>query len=98
MDWPSAENCGSFGGTIPPMADYGTRNSTKKACRMVFCILQGGPVQKGNRIYNSGFEAGPEGWTPVKWFALDEQVVHSGRFSARLEGSMSRGEPAGIEW
>src|ERR1019366_2348129 len=41
MDWPSAENCGSFGGTIPPMADYGTRNSTKKACRMVFCTLQG---------------------------------------------------------
>ena len=23
------------------MADYGTRNSTKKACRMVFCTLQG---------------------------------------------------------
>jgi hypothetical protein len=22
------------------MADYGTRNSTKKACRMVFCTLQ----------------------------------------------------------
>jgi hypothetical protein len=57
----------------------------------------GGPVQKGNRIYNSGFEAGPEGWTPVDGFALDEQVVHSGRFSARLEGSMSRGELAGIE-
>src|ERR1035437_10235179 len=40
MDWRSAENCGSFGGTIPPMADYGTRNSTKEACRMVFCTLQ----------------------------------------------------------
>ena len=23
------------------MADYGTRNSTKKACRMVFCTLPG---------------------------------------------------------
>ncbi|MGA2659831.1 MAG: carbohydrate binding domain-containing protein [Verrucomicrobiota bacterium] len=57
----------------------------------------GGPVQKGNPIYNSGFEAGPEGWTPVDGFALDNQVVHSGRFSARLEASPSRGEAAGIE-
>jgi hypothetical protein len=57
----------------------------------------GGPVQKGNRIYNSGFEAGPEGWTPVNGFILDDQVMHSGRFSARLEASASRGTAGGIE-
>jgi hypothetical protein len=56
-----------------------------------------GPVQKGNRIYNSGFEAGPEGWTPVNGFALDDQEVHSGRFSARLEATQVQGAPAGIE-
>ncbi|HWH69707.1 MAG TPA: carbohydrate binding domain-containing protein, partial [Candidatus Sulfotelmatobacter sp.] len=47
----------------------------------------GGPLQKGNRLYNSGFEAGPEGWTPVNGFALDDQVTHSGRRSARLEAT-----------
>jgi hypothetical protein len=57
----------------------------------------GGPVQKGNRIYNSGFEAGLEGWTPVNGFALDDQVVHSGRFSARLEATQVQGGPGGME-
>ncbi|MGO8926287.1 MAG: carbohydrate binding domain-containing protein [Limisphaerales bacterium] len=56
-----------------------------------------GPAQKGNRIYNSGFEAGPEGWTPVNGFALDDREVHSGRFSARLEVTQVQGAPAGIE-
>ena len=44
----------------------------------------GVPPQKGNRIYNSGFEAGPEGWTPADGFLLDEARAHSGRFSARM--------------
>jgi hypothetical protein len=57
----------------------------------------GGPVQKGNRIYNSGFEAGSEGWTPVNGFVLDDQVVHSGRFSARVEGNPRQDNAAGIE-
>ncbi len=56
-----------------------------------------GPPQKGNRIYNSGFEAGPEGWTPVGGFALDDQVAHSGRFSARVEPGQVLGGPGGIE-
>jgi hypothetical protein len=56
-----------------------------------------GPAQKGNRIYNSGFEAGPEGWTPVNGFVLDDQEAHSGRFSARLEAAQFQGAPAGIE-
>jgi len=42
------------------------------------------PPQKGNRIYNSGFEAGPEGWTPTDGFAIDRTTAHSGRCSARL--------------
>ncbi len=42
------------------------------------------PPQKGNRVYNSGFEAGPEGWTPVDGVRLDDKVMHSGRFSARV--------------
>jgi hypothetical protein len=57
----------------------------------------GGPTQKGNRIYNSGFEAGPEGWTPVDGFTLDEQAAHSGSFSARVENTPVRGGPGGIE-
>ena len=40
--------------------------------------------QKGNRIFNSGFEAGPEGWTPTDGFVIDRTTAHSGRFSARL--------------
>ena len=42
------------------------------------------PPQKGNRVYNSGFEAGPEGWTPTGGFVLDGTAAHSGRCSARL--------------
>ncbi len=42
------------------------------------------PPLKGNRIYNSGFEAGPEGWTPTGGFFLDRTTAHSGRASARL--------------
>ncbi len=42
------------------------------------------PPQKGNRVYNSGFEAGPEGWTPTGGFVLDATAAHSGRCSARL--------------
>ncbi len=42
------------------------------------------PPAKGNRIFNSGFEAGPEGWTPTDGFLLDSTTVHSGRESARL--------------
>jgi hypothetical protein len=61
-------------------------------------ILEGGgPVQKGNRIYNSSFEAGPEGWTPVDGFALDQEVVHSGRVSARLDSARSQAARGGIE-
>jgi hypothetical protein len=48
------------------------------------------PPQKGNRLYNSGFEAGLEGWTPVNGWSLDSTVAHSGRFSARVP-------PTGIE-
>jgi hypothetical protein len=50
-------------------------------------VESGWPPQKGNRIYNSGFEAGPEGWTPVGGFALDDKEAHSGRSSARLEAA-----------
>ncbi len=39
---------------------------------------------KGNRIYNSSFEAGPEGWTPTDGFAVDSTMAHSGRCSARI--------------
>jgi len=42
------------------------------------------PPQKGNRIYNSGFEAGPEGWTPTDGFVIDRTTAHSGHSSARL--------------
>jgi len=42
------------------------------------------PPQKGNRIYNSGFEAGPEGWTPTDGFVIDRSTAHSGRCAARL--------------
>jgi hypothetical protein len=42
------------------------------------------PPQKGNRIYNSGFEAGPEGWTPTDGFLIDRTTAHSGRASARV--------------
>ncbi len=60
-------------------------------------VEAGGPPQKGNRIYNSGFEAGPEGWTPVNGFALDDTAAHSGRFSARVEAAPRPGASAGIE-
>jgi len=40
--------------------------------------------QKGNRVYNSGFEAGSEGWTPTDGFVIDDTTAHSGRYSARL--------------
>ena len=42
------------------------------------------PPQKGNRIFNSGFEAGSEGWTPTDGFVVDDTTAHSGRYSARL--------------
>ncbi|MBM4091118.1 MAG: hypothetical protein FJ276_17105 [Planctomycetes bacterium] len=42
------------------------------------------PPRKGNRIFNSGFEAGPEGWTPTDGFVIDPTTAHSGRCSARL--------------
>ena len=42
------------------------------------------PPQKGNRIFNSGFEAGPEGWTPTDGFVIDRATAHSGSSSARL--------------
>ncbi|MBI3921618.1 MAG: hypothetical protein HY318_09395 [Armatimonadetes bacterium] len=42
------------------------------------------PPQKGNRVYNSGFEAGPEGWTPVGGFALDDTAAHSGKHCAKV--------------
>ena len=42
------------------------------------------PPQKGNRIFNSGFEAGSEGWTPTDGFVVDGTTAHSGRYSARL--------------
>ena len=42
------------------------------------------PPQKGNRIFNSGFEAGPEGWTPTDGFVINRTTAHSGRCSARL--------------
>ncbi|MCS7306008.1 MAG: carbohydrate binding domain-containing protein [Thermoguttaceae bacterium] len=49
------------------------------------------PPEKGNRIYNSGFEAGPEGWTPTDGFVLDQTVAHSGRASARIGPADLRG-------
>ena len=42
------------------------------------------PPHKGNRIFNSGFEAGSEGWTPTDGFVVDDTTAHSGRYSARL--------------
>lgn len=42
------------------------------------------PSQKGNRVYNSGFEAGPEGWAPTGSFALEDAAPHGGRVSARV--------------
>ncbi len=42
------------------------------------------PPEKGNRIFNSGFEAGPEGWTPTDGFVIDSTTAHSDRNSARL--------------
>ena len=42
------------------------------------------PLQKGNRIFNSGFEAGSEGWTPTGGFAIDRTMAHSGACSARI--------------
>lgn len=42
------------------------------------------PPVKGNRVYNSGFEAGAEGWTPTDGFVVDASTAHSGRYSARL--------------
>ncbi|MHB8897968.1 MAG: carbohydrate binding domain-containing protein [Thermoguttaceae bacterium] len=42
------------------------------------------PPRKGNRVYNSGFEAGPEGWTPTDGFVVDDTAAHSGSWSARL--------------
>jgi len=42
------------------------------------------PPDKGNRIFNSGFEAGGEGWTPTDGFVVDRTTAHSGRWSARL--------------
>lgn len=44
------------------------------------------PPRKGNRVFNSGFEAGPEGWTPTDGFAVDTAAAHSGRCSVRLGG------------
>lgn len=49
------------------------------------------PPEKGNRIYNSGFEAGPEGWTPTDGFTIDRSVAHSGRASARIGPDDFRG-------
>ena len=42
------------------------------------------PPQKGNRIFNSGFEAGPEGWTPTDGFVIDRTMAHSGLWSAKI--------------
>ncbi len=42
------------------------------------------PPEKGNRIYNSGFEAGSDGWTPTDGFVIDRATAHSGGCSARL--------------
>ena len=42
------------------------------------------PPIKGNRIFNSGFEAGPEGWTPTDGFMVDRTAAHSGSCSARI--------------
>ena len=49
------------------------------------------PPQKGNRIFNSGFEAGREGWTPTDGFSIDPTTAHSGRSSARLGTAGSPG-------
>ena len=40
--------------------------------------------EKGNRIFNSGFEAGAEGWTPTDGFVLDQTIAHTGRGSVRM--------------
>jgi len=53
-------------------------------CRETVMADLGEPPRKGNRIYNSGFEAGPEGWTPTGGILLDGARAHSGRFSARV--------------
>ena len=42
------------------------------------------PPQKGNRVVNSGFEAGPEGWTPVAGVSLDSTNARTGRCGARV--------------
>jgi len=43
--------------------------------------------QKGNRIYNGGFEAGVEGWTPTDGFRLEGTNAHSGGFCARVSAA-----------
>jgi hypothetical protein len=42
------------------------------------------PPRKGNRVYNAGFEAGPEGWAPSGGFALSRDARHSGQYGAFL--------------
>ena len=44
----------------------------------------GVPPSKGNRVYNGGFEAGAEGWTPVGRFALGTGGPHGGSRCARV--------------
>jgi hypothetical protein len=53
------------------------------ACRQA-AVDPASPPRKGNRIYNSGFEAGSEGWTPVGGFKLVDAATHGGRRSARI--------------
>ena len=68
----SDERCGiyiMFAGTGTLMVDD---VSLKPGLDEDASLESGGLVQKGNRVYNSGFEAGPEGWTPVNGFTLDD--------------------------
>ncbi len=53
----------------------------------------GQPPRKGNRVFNGGFEVGPEGWAPVGRFALDAGAAHSGRVGARVNSGGVESRP-----
>ena len=86
-------------GSGPMSMSYRTRCMT---CIAALCLLQlvlacASPAKADqNLVVNPSFEEQLRGWepsTPVTKAAVDAEVKHSGRFSARIEGN---GERAGI--
>ncbi len=51
------------------------------------------PPRKGNRVFNSGFEVGSEGWVPVGSYSLDNTNARTGRFGARIATPGIEGRP-----